>query len=493
MTAAFVLLPYQRSWVADRSEVKVAEKSRRIGLSWADSCGAVLAGAPAAGWQDTWYIGYTKDMAEQYILDAANWARAMNVAAQAIEDAEDVLDEEDRKAGVKAFRVTLSSGARITALSSRPRNLRSKKGRVTIDEAAFHDDLAELLKAALALLIWGAQISIISTHDGVENAFNELIGEIRAGKWPYAIHRITFDDALADGLFRRICLSKGQEWSPEAEVAFRAKIFALYGSNAQEELLCVPRNSGGAFFSRALLESRMVDAPVIRKQFEDGFEFKPEPERVAVVQDWLNDTLRPLLAALEGTARSFFGMDFGRTGDRSVIAPIVAGQALSRRIPFLVELGNAPFRVQEQILFYIADRLPMFMAGALDATGNGAFLAEVAAQRYGSTRIAQVKLSEEWYREEMPRYKAAFEDDQISIPRDADVLDDHRAIVVVKGVPKIPATGRTKGSDGKQRHGDAAVACALAWFAARLDVAPIEYLSLGQTRVGMTLADYLGG
>jgi len=45
-------------------------------------------------------------------------------------------------------------------------NLRGKQGRVIIDEAAFHDNLEELLKAALALLMWGGEVRIISTHNG---------------------------------------------------------------------------------------------------------------------------------------------------------------------------------------------------------------------------------------------------------------------------------------------------------------------------------------
>jgi phage FluMu gp28-like protein len=64
---------------------------------------------------------------------------------------------------------------------------------------------------------------------------------------------------------------------------------------------------------------------------------------------------------------------------------------LVRRTLFVLELRNMPFRQQEQILFYIVDRLPHLIAGAMDATGNGAYLAEMAVQRYGA-RIRQVKL-----------------------------------------------------------------------------------------------------
>ncbi len=46
-----VLLPYQRRWIADTSQLKIAEKSRRTGLTWAEAADAALNGsmAPNAG------------------------------------------------------------------------------------------------------------------------------------------------------------------------------------------------------------------------------------------------------------------------------------------------------------------------------------------------------------------------------------------------------------------------------------------------------------
>ncbi|MEQ1672700.1 MAG: hypothetical protein ABL893_17755, partial [Hyphomicrobium sp.] len=136
-----------------------------------------------------------------------------------------------------------------------------------------------------------------------------------------------------------------------------------------------------------------------------------------------------------------------------------------------------PFEQQKQILFYICDRLPRFQAGAMDATGNGAFLAEVAAQRYGMGRIDQVKLSIEWYRENMPRMKAQFEDNGLDIPKDADVLSDFRALKMINGIGQLPNTTRAKGSDGKNRHGDSAIALALAIYASIMPVTEYDYTS----------------
>jgi len=53
--------------------------------------------------------------------------------------------------------------------------------------------------------------------------------------------------------------------------------------------------------------------------------------------------------------------------------------------------------------------------------------------------------------------------------QDADILADNRAIKVNKGVAQIPDNARTKGVDGKQRHGDGAIAGALAVYATTLD------------------------
>ena len=142
------------------------------------------------------------------------------------------------------------------ALSSAPRNLRGKHGIVVIDEAAFHDNLKELIDAALALLTWGGKIRIISTHNGADNAFNDLIIAIRAGKLKYSLHRTTLDDALADGLFHKICEATGRSWSAEAEADWRAAAIAKYPDRevADQELVCIPRRGGGAYIPTALIE-----------------------------------------------------------------------------------------------------------------------------------------------------------------------------------------------------------------------------------------------
>ncbi len=466
---ASILLPYQREWIADRAPVKVYEKSRRIGITWSESADAALDAARSDG-SDWWYIGYNKDMALEFVEAAAGWARRFDQAARAIEQ----IAVEDEDKDILAYRIRFASGHKIVALSSRPSNLRGKQGVAIIDEAAFHEDLGGLLKAALAFTMWGGRVHVISTHNGAASAFNQLVSDIRAGRRPYSLHRTTLDDALAQGLYYAICHAGDVQWSEAAERAWRAQLMAEYGSDAEEELLCIPSTSSGVFLPSVLIEARMRDEiPVVRWHCRGEAVQRGNAALVKDAEDWIRSELEPALGRISPQLLSCFGEDFGRSGDLTIIWPMQLGQNLVRRTPFVVELRDVPFKQQAQVLFHIVDRLPRFIGGAMDARGNGQYLAEEAALRYGA-RVEQVMLSLEWYRDNMPRYKAAFEDGKIELPKDAGILADHRMLRMEKGIARL-AERRTRGEDGNQRHGDSAIAGALAYYASYSNHQEYEY------------------
>ncbi len=231
----------------------VIEKSRRIGLTWGMGAYAALKAASSveAGGQNVWYMGYDKDMTLEFIEVCAMWARAFGHVADDVEE-EEVLytDDNGKEQGVKAFSIRFASGFRITALPSVPRALRGKQGIVIIDEAAFHKNVNEVIKSAMALLIWGGQVVVISTHDGVSNPFNVLLDEIKAGKRKGTPLKITFSDAMQSGLYERVSLvakTKGNELPSAAE--WEADIRAAYGDDAAEELDCIPKFGSGSLIS----------------------------------------------------------------------------------------------------------------------------------------------------------------------------------------------------------------------------------------------------
>ena len=453
-----VLLPYQKAWLGDKSPVKVVEKSRRIGLTWAQALDDVLkASTSGRDGMDVLYISFNQDMTREYIDTCAEWAKKLQIVAGKVN--EDIFRDGDERE-IKAFRIDFASGHKILALSNRPSNLRGKQGRVIIDEAAFVEDLPELLKAALALLMWGGQVIIISTHDGAENPFNELIQDVRAGNLPYSLHRITLDDALSAGLYRRICRVTKQDWTPEAEEAWRADLIKTYGDGADEELFCIPRQSSGAYLTTSMIEACMEAAPVLTwTPPADDFVDWPLPVAERYTKGWMAEQLEPLLSGLPKDRAHFCGVDFGRSGDLSVFWPATEEKDLRLVPPFVLELRNCPHRTQQQILFAVLDALPRFSGVSLDARGNGSALAEAARQQYGPGRVREVMISEGWYRETMPLLKAGIEDKTLILPKDAGILSDFRSLRVMKGVARVPEQ-RTKDKTGG-RHGDSAVACAM--------------------------------
>jgi phage FluMu gp28-like protein len=482
-----VLLGYQKRLLTStaRHSVTVVEKSRRTGATWALGAQAVLtAGSKrSAAGMDTMYIGYNLDMAREFIDVCGMWAKAFNKIAFAAEEFlfPDGTGSDGADRHIQAFRIRFASGFEIVALTSKPRSLRGRQGFVIVDEAAFHDDLKELLKAALAFLIWGGKVCIISTHDGEDNAFNELIQDIRTGKKKYSLIRFDFDDALEDGLYQRVCLRTGQTWTPELEAEWRASILADYGDAADEELFCIPSKGSGTFLPSSLIRSRMGDGvPVLRLECPDDFVFRPEADRISFINDWLEDHVAPLLKDLDKRQRHVFGEDFARVADLSVIWPFAIARDLRLDTPFTIELRNVPYEQQKQILFYVIKGLPRFSGGAMDATGNGAYLAEVAQQEFGEHMIEPVHFSQGWYRDNTPKFKAAFEDGDIrTIPRDDDTLNDLRAFKQIKGVAQIPSDQRTldKAKAGRKRHGDAGIACLLGHYASERDVPEYDYMA----------------
>jgi phage FluMu gp28-like protein len=168
-----VLLGYQARWFEDESEVKIAEKSRRTGLTWAEAASNVITAAKPKrrGGRNVFYVGSRQEMALEYIAACALFAKAFNQLAGSV--SESIFKDEDGGKDILTYTIRFpNSGFKITALSSRPSNLRGMQGDVVIDEAAFHDSLHELLKAAMALTMWGARVRIISTHNGVDNEYN---------------------------------------------------------------------------------------------------------------------------------------------------------------------------------------------------------------------------------------------------------------------------------------------------------------------------------
>ncbi len=492
-----VLLPYQARTVGllDTVSTKVLciEKSRRIGLTWGLGSYASLKASRKreARGCDVMYISYNREMTREFIDVCAMWARAFNAACSEVEDTVFVDEHEDGAKSIQAFRITFASGFEIMALSSAPRGLRGKQGVLIIDEAAFVDSLPELLKAGLAFLMWGTgQVIVCSTHDGAENPFNQLIQDVLGGRKPYLHMKIDLDDALRDGLYQRICLVSGQEYSVEAEAEWRDELISFYGDGADEELFCVPSQGSGAWLTAPLIEARMTaDAPVLRLQLPDNYLFQDGMQQRALLADFLEE-LERVLDGLDMDLRYAAGFDFARVADLSVMPVLAIQQDLKRVEAFSIEMRNVPGDEQKMIVKMVLKHLaPRLVGAAFDATGMGWTVAEDMGRIFGLKEnpesaglIWAIKFSETWYRLEMPPLKVAFEDDTLAIGADDDHLVDLRSIKLVRGIPRVPdirtnekGEDKAKGKGAKKRHGDYGIGLALAHFASRMQWRDYDY------------------
>ncbi|MFN3440855.1 MAG: hypothetical protein ACK4Z3_00485 [Rhizobium rosettiformans] len=472
------------------------EKSRRIGLTFGfASYAALRAGrAKSAGGMDVMYISYSQEMTREFIDACAMWARAFNNAAMAVD--EFLFDDSDKEGdrSIQAFRIRFASGFEILALSSAPRTLRGKQGVVMIDEAAFVDSLPELLKAALAFLMWGGQVVVCSTHNGTENEFNKQIQDILAGRKPYKHLRIDFDQALTEGLYERICLVNGIEWTPEGEAKWRQEIIDFYGDGADEELFCIPTAGTGAWLPAPLIEARMtVSNPIIRLELPPNYLHLSRLERGMLMVETIRQ-LKEALADLDRERRHALGFDFARVADLSVATLLSIDRMLKREEALTLEMRNVPGDEQKFLIRMILEGAPRLVGAAFDATGMGWTVAEDMGRIFGFRTedndgglIAAVKFSTDWYRFNMPPLKSAFEDDAIVLSKDDEHLADVRLVRVVNGVPKVPDV-RT-GEVSKKRHGDFAIALALAHWASRQQWFQYEYFSIGELKTMAGAAD----
>jgi phage FluMu gp28-like protein len=422
---AYLLLPYQGGAIrkALDTALLVIEKSRRIGLTWGIAFLAALTASSikAASGMDVYYMGYNMEMAREFIDTVGMWAKSIGAAITGSGEIA-LPDPENPEKSIKAFRVSFASGYEVIALPSVARALRGMQGMFIADEAAFMTDLDEILKAAMAFLMWGGRVIVISTHNGIDNAFNKLLDEIKAKRRGGDTMRITFDEAVADGLYERIKLVVP---STKPKDEWIAEIRGIYGDNAGEELDCIPKAGGGSWLNAE---------DITKCEHEDAG--KPE---------------------LYQGGLCYIGRDVARRRDFSVIIVFeMVGDVLWERERW--EKIGASFAEQDAVMDDMMKRYRVVKA-AIDQTGMGEKVVEDAIGRHGANRVEGVLLTASARLAMATMLRQRFEAATIRIRRDPAMRTDLLGIKRASNDNKVLA-------EGKEVHPDRFWACGLACLAA---------------------------
>lgn len=440
-------LPYQKRWIEDDSHLKIMEKSRQIGISWATAYSVVRQQARPDTRLDAWVSSRDALQAKLFLEDCRAFARILNLAAR--ERHESVV-EEGRKTSSGVLQ--LANGKRIHSLSSNPDAQAGKRGHRVLDEFALHPDPRKLYAVSYPGITWGGGLEIISTHRGSDNFFNTLVEEARekGNRKRVSLHRVTVVDAVEEGLLERI-QAKLDPDDPRKGMGREDYLQFVRNGCADEEswrqeYLCDPADDTTAFLSCDLIASCEYSR---EEETEMGM-----VNGLASVSELANRR-NPL----------YLGVDIGRERDLTVfwLVEVVSGMALTRRVECLEQ---TPFRRQEEIFNKLLE-LPAMRRACIDQTGLGRQFAERAVERFGGYKVEGVNFTGPVKETLAYPVRSAFESGLLRIPSDKHIRADLRAIK-----KETTAAGhiRFTADRGKNGHSDRFWALALALHAGRKPV-----------------------
>ncbi|GHT90048.1 hypothetical protein AGMMS49545_02260 [Betaproteobacteria bacterium] len=392
-----ILLPYQSAWIKDESILKLMEKGRQIGLSWATAYEADERTAASGARHDQWVSSRDEIQSRLFLEDCKLWAGIMHKAARDL--GEIVLDEHKK---ISAHVLEFASGKRIYSMSSNPDAQAGKRGGRILDEFALHPDPRKLWSIAYPGVTWGGQMEIISTHRGSKNFFNDLVREVKEGGNPknLSLHRVTLEDALSQGflykLQQMLPADDKRQAMDEAEYFDFVRAGCADEESFLQEYMCVPGDDDAAFLEYDLISSA---------EYGQG-------------EDWQT-------CQTSQGGRFYAGVDIGRKKDLTVLWVVERlGDVLyTRHIETLEKMRKSE---QEKILypwFARCDRV------CIDETGLGIGWTDDAQDKFGSFHIEGVTFTPAVKEVLAYPIRSMMEDRRLRIPADKTIRADLRQVM----------------------------------------------------------------
>lgn len=418
MTGQKYFLPYQNNWLKDESRIKIWEKSRRIGAtyvqSYEDVRDCLTKKVPAV-----YFSSADITAAREYINYCAKWARLFQKAGEEV--GEIVVDDKE----INTYKIRFKNNTAIYAMSSNPKNFRSKGGKVVLDEFAFHEDPVEMWRAARPVITWGFPLRILSTHNGKSCLYYDFVEKAKKGELSWTLHTVDIYRAADEGLVDKIYGRKTTPLERSAWLEEERKSCNDALTWAQE-YECKAIDEAAAFFTYELLDKIKVKGALISSLSEIKGDF-------------------------------YVGVDVARKHDLTVIW-LLEKEENKRITRKVIRLKDIPFSEQERRIEELLSH-PQMRRCCIDSTGLGMQLAENLQLKHGKTRVESIFFTARVKEDLAYHLYHTAQDGNLSIPDDQIILEDFhniRKTVTSSGNIRFDAVRTDRG------HSDHFWACALA-------------------------------
>ena len=441
-TVAGVLLPYQEDWINDAATLKLGDKSRRTGWTWAEAYDAVAQRfrPTTPRNMDYWFSSADESAAMEFIEYCDFFSRRF-FGAIADRFTTGIEDPATKRVGT-AFCVRCPNGHKIVAMSSNPRRFRSKGGDVCLDEADFHDDPEGMWDAASPVTQWGGSLRVFSSPNGVGRFYHKLVvncqrvlralgvtdfsdrssfppfATIRAKARELSVapilsyHRVTIVDAIAQGIVEKINKTRGTTYTRESflqECRDKSRSIEAY----LQEYMCQPSEDAQAWLDYTLIRSC-------------------EDERCPQPGDLLSGyTGGPL----------YIGIDVGRIHDLTVIFIFEkVGDVLWLRQLIVYQDMTIPDQTDRVVA--LLKGLPRWGRCCIDIGSFGRSIVEYAQREFGEYRVEGVDFTLKAKADMAIRVKEYFQDKRVRICANDQVregLHKIRKIVTAAGNERFDA------------------------------------------------------
>lgn len=424
---SFNFLPYQRRYINDQSRFKIVEKSRRVGITYAQSYEDVEYSL-TKGRRKVWFSSRDDSAAAEYIdycrffLEKLFGIAAAYIGTEIVDPAKDI----------QSRLIRMKNGSEIHAMTSAPGRFRSKGGKVILDEFAYHEHQEELYAAAQPAILRGDPIRIISTYNGMNNLYYRLVQKVKAGQLDWSLHRIPLVDAVGQGLLNNIM---DRTTTEKEQAAWLAEVRKNCVSNDiwLQEYCCTPVDSATAFITYELLAQNAH-------------------EEKKIIRD---------ITEIKAMKNIYIGIDIARVIDLTAVwinEKTDAGY-ITRR---LITLKDMKFSDQKAVIWPLL-ALPNVQRACIDRTGVGMQMAEEAQETFGTCKIEGIYFSRELKEQLAYKVLTNLEDRRFLIPDTEQVRESFhniKKLVTTAGNVRFDAERTEAG------HSDEFWAAALSLYAA---------------------------